>query len=237
VKDKDQAAQLARYRLENSRELQPIDLVCTERMMAYLPGDCLELDLMDELGLAGDAVVLRRQVDPERFAVTLTLITETAGKHAFALGETGTAPATPSLGQTAEERDALVWEATNGSPTAHTIRSATAGWPMYAGGSTSIEVNANTVVIDDGRTFVFSATTISSLTASTVYGVFYNIAAATFSAVASPAASEMANAGLVFLGWQATPDGGGIYPSPGFAPDGFGGTIGSSWNEGNVVRP
>lgn len=236
VKDKDQAAQLARYRLEDSREL-PIELTCTQRLMAYRPGDCLELDLLDELGLQGKAVVLRREVDPAALAVKLTMISETSAKHAFALGQTGTAPPTPALGQTAEERDAVVWEATNGIPTAHTIRAASAGWPTYASATTTIEVNANDVVIDDGRSFSFSATSITGLTASTVYGVFYNIAAATFSAVVSPAASEMANSGLVFLGWQATPDSGGFYPSPGFAPEGFGGSIGGSWNEGNVVLP
>jgi hypothetical protein len=108
VKDVDQAAQLSRYRLEDSRELQPIELTCGQRMKAYRPGDCLDLDLLEHLGIEGPAVILRREFDPEKLAVKLTLIGETAGKHAFALGETGVPPATPALGQTGQQRDELL---------------------------------------------------------------------------------------------------------------------------------
>jgi hypothetical protein len=104
VKDKDQAAQLAAYKLVNARELHPIELVCMPRLRAYRPGDCLHLDL-PQLGLDTDAIILRRSIDPATMKVSLTLIGETAAKHAYALGLTGTAPATPALGQTAEERD------------------------------------------------------------------------------------------------------------------------------------
>src|SRR3546814_13636482 len=51
VKDVDQAAQLAAYRLVNGRELHPIELPCMPRLRAYRPGDCLPLDL-PPLGLA-----------------------------------------------------------------------------------------------------------------------------------------------------------------------------------------
>src|SRR3546814_7608152 len=50
VKDVDQAAQLAAYRLVNGRELHPIELPCMPRLRAYRPGDCLHLDL-PQLGL------------------------------------------------------------------------------------------------------------------------------------------------------------------------------------------
>ena len=107
VKDADQAAQLARYRLENSRELQPIVLRCTQRVSVYRPGDCLTLDLAAQLGLSGKAVVLKREISPSNMSVTLTLIGETEGKHAFALGETVIPPASPALSQTGQQRDEL----------------------------------------------------------------------------------------------------------------------------------
>jgi hypothetical protein len=104
VKVPNQAAQLAAYKLVNAREIHPIELVCEPRMRAYRPGDCLHLEL-PQLGLDTDAIVLSRSIDPATMKVGLTLIGETAAKHAYALGLTTTAPATPSLGQDAQERD------------------------------------------------------------------------------------------------------------------------------------
>ncbi len=104
VKDVDQATQLAAYRLVDARELHPIELPCLPRLRAYRPGDCLHLDL-PQLGLDHDAILLRREIDPATMKVRLTFMSETTAKHAFALGLTGTAPATPSLGQTAQDRD------------------------------------------------------------------------------------------------------------------------------------
>lgn len=110
VKDGDQAAQLAAYKLMDSRELQPITLPCLPRLRKYRPGECLHLDL-PELGLDTDAVILSRSFDPARMIVTLTLMSETPGKHDFALGRTATPPPTPALKQTSEERDRLRWSA------------------------------------------------------------------------------------------------------------------------------
>lgn len=104
VREVDQAAQLAAYKLVNSRELHPIKLHGMPRLRAYRPGDCLHLDL-PRLGLDTDAVVLERKIDPATMTVELTLIGETDAKHAYALGLTGTAPPAPALGQDAEERD------------------------------------------------------------------------------------------------------------------------------------
>lgn len=104
VKGVNQATQLAAYRLVNSRELHPIELHCKPRLRAYRPGDCLHIDRPD-LGLDTDAIVLAREFDPATMTVKLTLIGETPAKHAYALGQTGTAPDTPSLGQTGQERD------------------------------------------------------------------------------------------------------------------------------------
>lgn len=108
VKDGNQAAQLAAYKLMDSRELQPITLPCLPRLRKYRPGECLHLDL-PELGLDTDAVILSRSFDPGRMIVTLTLMGETPGKHDFALGRTATPPPTPALKQTSEDRDKLRW--------------------------------------------------------------------------------------------------------------------------------
>lgn len=111
VTDLDQAAQLARYRLELSRELQPIELVTGPRLRSYRPGDRLDLDLLDFLGLDMPAVIVRREFDPVRMAVRLTLVSDTLS-HAFALGQTTTAPPVPTLGLTGQQRDELAAAAT-----------------------------------------------------------------------------------------------------------------------------
>ena len=112
VKDVDQATQLAAYKLVNSREFHPIELHCKPRLRAYRPGDCLHIDRPD-LGLDTDAIVLHREINPADMTVKLTLMGETPAKHAYALGQTGTAPATPALGQTPQERDETASNAGN----------------------------------------------------------------------------------------------------------------------------
>ncbi|WP_336974158.1 hypothetical protein [Sphingobium aromaticiconvertens] len=98
VQSKDQAAQLAAYRLVNGREIGPITLVCKPHLRRFGPGDMITLELGADHALGGlDAVILKRSVDPSTMKVTLTLETETPGKHDFALGRTGTAPPTPAL--------------------------------------------------------------------------------------------------------------------------------------------
>ncbi|CAN5319242.1 hypothetical protein BH11PSE5_BH11PSE5_20870 [soil metagenome] len=98
VQQKNQVAQLAAYELVNGRELSPIVLVCKPRLRKYGMGDMLTINLPGDHGLANvDAVIIDRSVDPETMKVTLTFMSETAGKHDFALGRTGTAPPTPSL--------------------------------------------------------------------------------------------------------------------------------------------
>lgn len=102
----NQAAVLAAYRVWETRELAPITLPCKPRMRYYRPGECLHIDL-PELGLDTDAIILRREIDPATMTVTLELMGETPAKHAYCLGRSGTAPPTPAIGQTGEERDRL----------------------------------------------------------------------------------------------------------------------------------
>ncbi|MFV3440459.1 hypothetical protein ACNJIQ_21040, partial [Mycobacterium tuberculosis] len=101
VQDKDQAAELAAYELYDRRELGEIELVVKPRLRRYGPGDMLIVDLPDD-GLAQQpCVILKRQPMPDRMAWKFTLMGETVGKHAFALGQTAVAPPIPALRQTA----------------------------------------------------------------------------------------------------------------------------------------
>lgn len=106
VKSSDgvQPAQLAAYHLFDGREINPIIIPGMPRLRAYRPGECLTLNLPD-YGLELDAIILNRTLDPATMTVTLTLIGETPGKHAIALGQTPATPSIPVPGQTGEDRD------------------------------------------------------------------------------------------------------------------------------------
>lgn len=110
VQQLDQAAQIAAYKLKATREAGPIVLPCKPRMIEYRAGDALALsdDLQDMLGLdVGLCIIKQRSVDPATAIVTLTLDTETTGKHVWALGQTGIAPPATTV-QTGEQRDGVV---------------------------------------------------------------------------------------------------------------------------------
>lgn len=95
VTDKDQAAQLGGYALLDSREAGLFDLPVGPRLRNLGPGDMVTLDddILEDHGLeVADAIILRRTFDPTTMTGSLTLMTETAGKHALALALTGTAP-------------------------------------------------------------------------------------------------------------------------------------------------
>ncbi len=159
VKDADQAAQLAAYWVTNARELTPITLVVKPRLRAYRAGECLALDL-PQLGLDHDAVILRRAFDPQTGSVTLTLVTETPEKHAFALGRTGTPPPTPSIGQTAQERDQIASGAQNppGYSTVEIAGSYTVGLAgnisqaHVGGGNVEVTIPTHSRIYTSGRT-------------------------------------------------------------------------------------
>ncbi|WP_408585904.1 hypothetical protein [Novosphingobium sp.] len=104
VKKVNQAAQLAAYRVLDSREQTPIELPLLPQWRTARPGECYTCDLPN-YGLTGDVIVLARSIDPETLTVKLTVQTETAGKHATALATTGTPPDAVVAGQTAQDRD------------------------------------------------------------------------------------------------------------------------------------
>lgn len=97
VQHAKQAAELATYELMNAREIDGIILPCNVAHLAYLPGDCVTLQI-PEANLVDREVVLRtRELDPGNLGVTFSARTETAGKHPYALGKTTTPPPTPDL--------------------------------------------------------------------------------------------------------------------------------------------
>lgn len=117
VTDVDQAAQLGGYKLVDAREIGPYELACTPRLRGYGPGDLLTVDL-PEFGVdAIDCIILRRSIDPASMVVSLTLMSETAAKHAYALGLTGTSPPAITI-QPPEIIDAVVGGSTTFDSTA-----------------------------------------------------------------------------------------------------------------------
>lgn len=97
VQDKDQGAQLALYWLLDQREIDGIVIPAKIYACGYRPGDCVTLNIPDANLIDRDVVIRTSELDMGSMGVTFTCRTETPGKHAFALGKTGTAPRTPDL--------------------------------------------------------------------------------------------------------------------------------------------
>jgi hypothetical protein len=99
--DVDQGAQLAAYDLADGRELGPWQIPCKPEFMVFRPGEAGTVklsEILDDDGLADQlCVITGRTVDPATGSVLLVLETETTAKHAFALGQTGVAPPTPTI--------------------------------------------------------------------------------------------------------------------------------------------
>lgn len=227
VQDKDQAAELAGYELWNRRERGPIVLNCKVRMIEFKVGDALalgtalieELDPEGMLGLEGMAYpIIGRRLDPATATVELTLETDTAAKHVAVLGSAGGAPPAPAI-MTGEEMDAAA-AAQRG---AWKVLSRDVTWP-FTPGDGSITIAAHTGVIEDGRTITFPADTITDLTESVAYGLFWDLVAEDYVAELHPALAGSANRAFVFLGWSTTSSGGtfppGEPPPPGWGGDG-----------------
>lgn len=100
IPDADGGKQIAtacRYDIENAREFGPIVLPLKIRWLGYKPGDCITVN-DPEIGLNYQSVLLtQRDFDPATGTPTFTARSETAAKHAFALGQTTVAPPTPGV--------------------------------------------------------------------------------------------------------------------------------------------
>ncbi|MEM9085297.1 MAG: hypothetical protein AAGB23_05190 [Pseudomonadota bacterium] len=106
VTNVEQAGELASYAMADSRELGPIDIEAKASWRFYRPGDCITIN-SSLAAYQGQAVINQRRLNPENLAVSLSFKSETAGKHAFALGKVAVPPPTPTLAQTSQERDLL----------------------------------------------------------------------------------------------------------------------------------
>lgn len=97
VQQAAQAHQLAVYELVNSREFLTFSLVGKLRLLNVRVGDAVTVNL-PQIGANGQkCIVVSREFNPADQTVSLALKSETDGKHAFALGQSQTAPASPSL--------------------------------------------------------------------------------------------------------------------------------------------
>lgn len=161
VKDAEQAAQLAAYKIYEGREITPIVIPCLPRMRDYRPGECLTLDLPD-YGLEMDAVILQRSLDPATLTVTLTLMGETPAKHAIALGQTPAPPATPVAGQDGEDRDETTYD--TGANPPRTVADEAA--------LLALDVPVGTVVnrLDNGQTYFYNGGTSGTIADWTLIG-------------------------------------------------------------------
>ena len=217
VTDVTQATELAAYRMFDSREL-PFTLPCKAHMRHYRPGECLHI-VDDELGLDITAIILKRHIDPATMKATFEMITETVAKHAYCLGQTGVAPPTPAIGQTAQERDELASAATSEPRAARQIVNSTIKYPVTTTQTTAAVV-AFTATIDSGDETNFPAATISGLTAATSYVVLWNLDTSSYSAVLMPALTALANPRNVIIRYVSTQSSDGSYPSSPTPPGG-----------------
>lgn len=93
VQNKDQAAQLARYDIWDSREAGPWEMELRPRWRGFKPGDCFTLN-EPELGWDNVKLLVRETTrNPTTGRRVVKVWTETDAKHADALGATGTIPA------------------------------------------------------------------------------------------------------------------------------------------------
>lgn len=173
VQDKDQATQLAGYRLMNGRE-RTIQLTLKPEFRFYQPGDMLTIDIPEANLDEQDAVMVSRTIDPATLTVSAVFMGETASKHTYALGLTGAAPVEPDIIPPEDRDNAAVtnsspagYEATlvaNSSPIANTL--------TITGTDTTITISNHSRRYAD-KTVSVTGATLTSLTAETVYWIYY----------------------------------------------------------------
>lgn len=96
-------------------------------------------------------------------------------------------------------------------------------FPTADGGTgTSISIVAHDAFMADGSIVSIPAGSITGLTALTQYGVFWRSDLG-FQAEVSPATTHMTTGSWTFIGWQATSNGSGGFPTPPPPPPGWGG--------------
>lgn len=218
--DIDQASELTLYDIYERREPGPFTVTVGPRLQAYRPGDALTLPTELELWpteIVG--VVTKRTIDPSTGFATFELKGETPSKHAAVLGTTGSTSAalTPPAPGAADQ----AWADNLFERAARTFRTRTVAYPLSSD-DTSISVAAFSGVLDNGEAVSLPAdsATLVELDSSTSYGVFWDLVNEVYIATASPSESEMADANLAFIDFQATSSG-GVYDDPELPPPGY----------------
>lgn len=212
VPSADQAAQLAYYDIANAREPVSGTVPFKPHMRRIEPGDCFTFD---EPGFLLDGIKVkcqRRSYDPMSGIVKITFRQETDSKHADAIAETGTPP--PDV-----VADAPPVYADPPSEPPVTVDDPS---PITAS-TGSISVSAFNAVLTDGTAAAIGSDTITGLSNSTNYGVFWREDVG-IEVEAYPAETRHASGGYTFLGWAETPDGSGAFAAPTATPAGFAGT-------------
>jgi hypothetical protein len=97
VTNKNQAAQLAAYKMANSREIGPIVIPVKARLLTYPVGTFLTA-LLPDAGLASQKVkIIGKRRTMADGSGEITVVTETDAKHVFALAAVSGAPPVPTL--------------------------------------------------------------------------------------------------------------------------------------------
>jgi hypothetical protein len=112
VQDVTQATQLATYDVCDAREAGPGTVPLGPWWLNYRIGDCVTFNPEDDFLIK--CLITGRDLDAQTGTVTYTLISETDGKHALALGATGVAPPTASIvyDTSVDTPDAASWTIT-----------------------------------------------------------------------------------------------------------------------------
>lgn len=213
----DQGAQLTYLALANDREGEgtvPFKLY----MLALEPGQCFDWAEPAFLLDGVKARVWRREYSPADFSLKLKYRLETDAKYTEAFTQTGTAPPPTAPGSPPPRYGSAR------VPTRLTTPDESDLLPSVTSASeTSITVADHRAWFAGAPPQDFESASITGLAASTLYGVFARDDGS-YVAEASPALTSLGDDNLVFLGWQATPDGGGVYPDLPPRPPGSGGT-------------
>jgi len=113
----------------------------------------------------------------------------------------------------------VVAGALGGSRASYEIRTLDPAFPITPG-DTSFTIAAFTAVLDDGRSMMFPAATVSGLASGTTYGLFWNLSTGAYEADLTPALSRRASANYVFLEFYTTSTA-GVFPGVDPAPPGY----------------
>lgn len=236
VQQKDQSAQLGAYQISEERGAGTITLVLKPEFITYDPGDGLTIDI-EEAGLViVPVIVTSRSVAPETGEVTMTFMTRDPDVDAWALSQTGTAPA-PSAVVSAQERDEAAGNNSNplGYESALIASSNPVGFAddpitaVDAGSDVTITVPNHSRVYPD-RTVAVTGGTITGIEYGELVLIFYDDenragGAVTYGVTASSSEARVSaeHPNRHYVGAVTTPTvGGGPVDGDGGAPPGGG---------------